>query len=356
MLGLQIRAYIQQWEKHNMAKKMGFFVLVAAVMGMACHVAGGHKHPPGECTEGDSEGEGEEEEAGSRAVRMQNFIKNLSAYARGLKPGFIVVPQNGVEVAFHNGNASEGLSDAFMRAIDGFGVEALFYNGRLSIERDVLSMLRTLKNSPTSPTIVVADYVSNNANLADSRQRSKNEGFLASPRSAENDNYQLIPAIDSQTENANDILVLSDAKNWLYLIGADYSSKQAMLNAIGATNYDVVLMDLFFWEEALTPADLQRLKRKANGGQRLVISYVSIGSAETYRYYWQPGWRLGNPIWLVENYAGYPDEFRIQYWHSEWQAIIFGNDNSYMKKIVDAGFDGAFLDNVDTYCFLSDSN
>ncbi len=62
--------------------------------------------------------------------------------------------------------------------------------------------------------------------------------------------------------------------------------------------------------------------------------------------YWQRNWQLNDPIWLKKKYAGYEDEFYVQFWHEDWKKIIYGNNDSYLKKILDAGFDGAFLDNV----------
>ena len=35
-----------------------------------------------------------------------------------------------------------------------------------------------------------------------------------------------------------------------------------------------------------------------------------------------------------------------------WQKMMFGNDDSYIKKIINAGFDGVFLDNVEAYYAL----
>jgi len=55
------------------------------------------------------------------------------------------------------------------------------------------------------------------------------------------------------------------------------------------------------------------------------------------------------PHWLRKKYEGYGDEYYVKFWAPEWRQIIFGNDNSYLKKIIDAGFDGAFLDNVEAY-------
>ena len=40
-----------------------------------------------------------------------------------------------------------------------------------------------------------------------------------------------------------------------------------------------------------TPADLAKMKRKPDGSRRYVLAYISIGEAETYRYYWnERGW------------------------------------------------------------------
>ena len=84
----------------------------------------------------------------------------------------------------------------------------------------------------------------------------------------------------------------------------------------------------------------------------MVISYINIGAAENWRYYWKDDWKLHHPRWLKKPYKGYQDEIWVKFWKKDWQEIIYGNDNSYMKKILDAGFDGAYLDNVEAYYFL----
>ena len=283
------------------------------------------------------------------AARMQQFVIQISDYARGVKPGFIVIPQNGPELAFNATEPNDGTMSSYISAIDGIGIEELFYDGKLAVDNERLSMLRTLKSSSK---IMVSDYLSNNANIADAKQRNRNEGFIAFPRSAENYHYGLIPT-DITDENADDILTLADAKNYLYLISTDnYATKQAMIQAIAATNYDMVLIDLFFEEVALSNSEINSLKTKANGAKRLAIAYISIGSAENWRYYWKSGWKRGNPSWLKKKYDGYSDEIWVEFWNEEWQHIIFGNNDSYIKKIIDAGFDGAYLDNVEAYYFL----
>ena len=293
-----------------------------------------------------------DEEIDENAAKMQIFVEDISKYARTLKSNFIIIPQNGAELAFNNTEPDDGIRNSYINAINGIGIEELFYDGSLQIDNERLAMLRKIKTSAPLIKIMVSDFVSNNANVANAVTRSKDEGFISFPRSNENYDYLLIPS-NITDENTKDIEKLSDAENYLYLISSDnYSGKQAMLDAIKAANYDIVLIDLFFEEAVLTSTEIQSLKIKANGGKRLVIAYISIGSAEKYRYYWQAGWKKGSPSWLKKSYSGYPDEFWVQFWNPEWQNIIFGNNDSYIKKIIDAGFDGAYLDNVEAYYFL----
>lgn len=281
--------------------------------------------------------------------KMQDFIIDISEYARSVDPDFIVIPQNGSELAFNYLCQEDGLKPELMGAIDGFGIEELFYDNVYQMDEERLGFLREIV---TQKSVMVSEFVGSESNVPDAWAKNAAEGFLCFPRSPNNYDYMYIPDT-VYFENSNDITKLSEAQNYLYLISNDnYSTKQAFLDAIAATNFDVVLIDLFFEDTPFTAAEIESLKTKANGGKRLVISYISIGSAENYRYYWQEDWKLHNPNWLKKAYDGYEDEIWVKFWKEEWQNIIFGNDDSYIKKILNAGFDGAYLDNVEAYYFL----
>ncbi len=281
--------------------------------------------------------------------KMQDFVIGLSAWARQQHPDFIVVPQNGPELAYTDCDPESALNSDYLAAIDGMGIEELFYNGECSPDEYRLGMLRQI--GPLK-RVMVSEYLTFNENVNDAFTRNLNEGFLCFPRISTNYNYTLIP--DSAIhENVNDIHTLSEAQNYLYLISnSSYANKQNFLNAIAATNFDVVIIDAFFEDQLFTSDEIQQLKTKACGGQRLVLSYMDIGSAENYRYYWQDGWKLHHPSWLKKKYEGYEDEIWVEYWDSEWQDIIYGNSDSYLQKILNAGFDGVYLDNVEAYYFL----
>ena len=282
-------------------------------------------------------------------IKMQHFVIDISKYARSIDSTFIIIPQNGPELAFEKMNPGGKLKSDYVNAIDGIAVEDLFYNEKPKVDTYRLSMLRKLK---TKKQIMLSDFMFQDDAIAAVKSQSDKEGFLFYPRVKTNEMYREIPT-DIPNENANDILKLSDAKNYLYLINpVDLRTKHLFIKAIQATNYDMITIDLFYNEKSLTAEDVAKLKTKANGGKRLIISYVNIGAAENWRYYWKRNWQLNDPVWLKKKYAGYDDEFYVQYWHEDWKKIIYGNPDSYVKKIIDAGFDGAFLDNVEAYYFL----
>jgi cysteinyl-tRNA synthetase len=109
-------------------------------------------------------------------------------------------------------------------------------------------------------------------------------------------------------------------------------------------------MDLFFDDGTPFFADeIEQLKNKANGGKRIVVSYMSIGEAENYRYYWRQEWNQKRPAWLDAENPNWSGNFKVKYWDVEWQKIIYGNDDSYLKKIIDAHFDGVYLDIIDAF-------
>ena len=291
---------------------------------------------------------------------MQQFVVDISTYAKSFSPYFIIIPQNGAELVFNGTGRSEGYHEAYINAIDGIGIEELFYNdrGKRINDKERLLTLKKIKKDHADIQIMVSDFVKNNSALEESlRLNTEENSFIAFPR-LNNYDYMEIPSGPITGENNFAINKLSDARNYLYLISPDkFDNKQDMITKIKATNYDVVIIDMFFIKddnptEIFTKADINDINKKPNGEKRLVISYISIGSLEKFRYYWNEVLNGTRPSWAKKSYDGYPDEYWIQFWNKEWQDIIFGNDNSYIKKISDAGFDGAYLDNVEAYYFL----
>lgn len=286
---------------------------------------------------------------------MRDFVVRISATARQQDPDFIVIPQNGIPlITLDPDNANGSLATGYLAAIDGHGQEDLFYGYRSDdmatpvAERDfLLGFLR--RSREQGKCVLVTDYCSTPANVADSYDQCAAEGFVSFP--APSRDLDVIPNTAIHNENTLDISRLDQVQNFLYIINPEhFSTKEAFIEAVCATNYDLVIMDLFLdGTQMFTSEEVQKLRSKANGGKRLVICYMSIGEAENYRYYWHSGWRRNSPAWLAKENPDWPGNYKVRYWYPEWQEIICGAGDSYLNRVLTAGFDGVYLDIIDAY-------
>ena len=287
---------------------------------------------------------------------MRDFVIHIGDYARSFNQDFIMISQNGVELLTVNGDADSNIHQDYIQAIDGQSQEDLFFGydaDDTATPPNITSYLKQFlnKTKTANKAVLITDYCSSQNHISASRDSiavNNYIGFTATHRELD-----IIPQLPVPDENSNDINSLNQAKNYLYLLNfRNFTSKQALLQNISETNYDVVIMDLFFQNQAFTSQDLEMLHYKFNGGKRLLIAYVSIGEAENYRYYWQPQWNNDQPVWLDTENPNWPGNYKVRYWEEDWQKIIYGNNNSYIKKMLNAGFDGCFLDVIDAFEFF----
>ncbi len=103
----------------------------------------------------------------------------------------------------------------------------------------------------------------------------------------------------------------------------------------------------------LTVDDVARLKRRPDGRPRFVVAYLSVGESEEFRFYWDPKWTAPAseplPDWIGEENCAWPKAHRVRYWSDGWKQINFRSPDSYLRRIIEAGFDGVYLDRVDIY-------
>lgn len=160
---------------------------------------------------------------------------------------------------------------------------------------------------------------------------------------------------------------------------------------VSRSPYDLMVVDYSSsGQEAgrLTTADIRLMQARPDGGRRIVLAYLSIGEAEDYRYYWRDQWvetvmvlddpagvarpagavapdprldrgavrlkplrlpKLGAPSWLGRENESWPTNFYVRYWDPSWQNLILGEGDSFLSRIISAGFDGVYLDRIDTF-------
>lgn len=116
--------------------------------------------------------------------------------------------------------------------------------------------------------------------------------------------------------------------------------------------------------ETLSAAEVQRFRTRPDGSKRIVLAYLSVGEAENYRYYWWSHWRSRSPAWLADENPEWKGNYRVRFWEPGWRSIIMNPrptlfdyameravdwHKPYLDRILEAGFDGVYLDRVDAF-------
>lgn len=292
---------------------------------------------------------------------MRRLVIAIANRARQAGTPFFIIPQNGEELLTKDGNPEGPIERPYLQAIDAVGREELFfgYSGDdratpASIRAHWLGLCDIARKA--GKAVLITDYCHTPARITAAYRRgaARNYTTFAAPR-RELDTIPQIPFLPYR-QNSRSITSPQEAANFLYLInparwesGRFPSGHEAFLNALADTDYDLLIIDPYFNDDPLNREDLETLKRKASGGRRLVIAYMSIGEAESYRYYWKPSWISRPPSWLEEENPNWKGNFKVRYWDPAWQEIIFRGEDAYLQRIQEAGFDGVYLDLIDAY-------
>jgi cysteinyl-tRNA synthetase, unknown class len=153
---------------------------------------------------------------------------------------------------------------------------------------------------------------------------------------------------------------LSDVKAWGYQL-------QRVNPASLPPSLDLMVVDYSrngAEGRAWTAAEVETIRRRPDGTARIVLAYMSVGEAENYRFYWWSHWATTPPKWLGPENPNWPGNFPVRFWHQNWSRNIIDPEPStlerlietrltwrkpYIDRIIEAGFDGVYLDRVDIY-------
>ena len=248
------------------------------------------------------------------------------------------------------------LSESYLAAINGHGQEDLFYgynDDDKATPAEDNTYLRTFldRSKNEGNTILVTDYCYTQSKMSNSYTLNNSSGYISfAANHRELDNIPTFP-IPIYGENTSIITSLSQVKNFLYLINPEnFSSKTDFINAITSTNYDLLIMDLFFDETTeFTAAEVVQLKSKQTEGSAWLYLICQSERLKITGITGSQAGKSGDPFWLDDENRDWEGNYKVRYWEPEWEKIIYGNDDSYTNKILNAGFDGIYLDIIDAF-------
>lgn len=167
----------------------------------------------------------------------------------------------------------------------------------------------------------------------------------------------------SDTTRASAILNGVEIFDWMYQI--QWLETHAAIDALDATDYDMLVVepgDNFRDTQYDVGYLVANLKHKQSGVARILLAYIDIGEAESYRDYWlkdqanpDDNWRAptsttaGRPSFIVtEDPDGWEGNYPVAYWDPAWQEIWVGT-GGIIEKLANYGFHGVYLDWVEAY-------
>ena len=295
--------------------------------------------------------------------QMRRFVQTISAYARKQRPNFVVLVHGGLELVVKRDDTDETrISPArtYARSIDGVLQEGIFYGERPfgqppTPERQALLLQLSEEAKRQGLKVLSMDFAVGPAKVDDAYRQNRSLGvvpLVVSKYMADLDSFPDYPN-SPINENANSVISIDGVRNYALIANSQaYGRMDEFALKMHDSNYDMLIVDVFHGRRPLSRRAVETLKFKKIGARRLVLAYVDIGSAASYRYYWRGNWREGSPLWISAPYRDDPDKYYVQYWMPAWQRIISGDPQSYIYGVIAQGFDGVVLGGLDAYRFF----
>ena len=291
---------------------------------------------------------------------MRTFIQKISSYARQQKRNFYVAVRDPEELIIKRNLQDENIvspARTFMRSVDALMYDNVFMGYKAvdqapptEVQQQILSSIDRAKRSGLP--VLTLEFATKPADIDRVYRSAEQRGLVAAVVPRPTDDLTDVPDYPRRPndENPNNVLSLDDVKNFLYLSDPAAMGRQDQFALkIHDTNFDLVIVDPFSGRDPLTKQAVETLKYKKLGARRLVFARMDIGSAASYRYYWQPGWSEGSPGFISAPFPGNPDRYFVEYWTPGWQQVIFGNESSYLYGLIRQGYDGVLLEGMRSY-------
>lgn len=149
---------------------------------------------------------------------------------------------------------------------------------------------------------------------------------------------------------------LKAVRTFMYQI--DGLDQPKAIERLANSSYDLLVVEPTATTRDNATFDMKGMVAKLHAGKpgRIVLAYVDAGQAERFRGYWAKDWQpptkdhKGQPDFiLTSDPDGWHDDFPVAYWDKRWQEIMASGPRSEVRQVMQAGFDGLYLDWIDGY-------
>ncbi len=150
-----------------------------------------------------------------------------------------------------------------------------------------------------------------------------------------------------------------------------HDSSDIGLSELAAQSFDMIMIEPSRNGDLSTELTLGEVETLRSSGAcpKQILAYLHLARAEDSATYWDPVWVTGDgitgfplpglaPAWLGEWDYMIPATYQVRYWDPQWHAVIMGTTAAGsaatpFDRIINAQYDGVYLDGVAAYDFWS---
>jgi cysteinyl-tRNA synthetase, unknown class len=154
-------------------------------------------------------------------------------------------------------------------------------------------------------------------------------------------------------ENLQFLKTTPDAVHWVYQL------QHPKIEDLSRSGFSLAVIDYSkngFDDKRFSKEEIQQLVAK----NIAPVAYLSIGEAESYRFYWKKNWvdikaqlTSDAPQWLGNTNPDWEGNYKVRYWDPEWRDNFI---KPYLDKIIEQGFQGVYLDIIDGFEYWANSD
>ncbi len=130
-----------------------------------------------------------------------------------------------------------------------------------------------------------------------------------------------------------------------------YQLQNISIERLKNSSYELLVMDYSSDGTEEGKFSSQEIASLKDAG-KIPICYISIGEAESYRFYWNQDWNTNPPAFLGPENPDWEGNYKVRFWDPQWQNIVF----SYIDTVLKQGFSGIYMDIIDAYYYWSVEN
>lgn len=297
---------------------------------------------------------------------MIDFVISISDYAKQQNPDFAIIPQNAVGLLSNvEGEADTGPNTAYIDAIDGLGVEDLWYDDNRAANWTPYDLELIGLAQDEGKFVLATSYPTQDAKQEAFIQNAIDAGLIPYVGDRDLDSGNADPInntiedrmeggdFNAPWENVPNDPDVPDVRPDLQVeeFAVQYSNLDA--DEIAGSAYDLLIVEGKPGDAAtaeLTDAEVAEL----SAAGKTMIGYVSVGQTDDARPYWDSSWTddgtdTGSPTgsapsWLGDQAESWPATL-VEFWDPEWQDIVIDQ----VIDLATRGYDGIFLDNMLSY-------